>query len=210
MNNILMLSSGSNFVEARKQDPRYKEHFAYMDGYDLPSCDLSPYIAMVVPNLIDQEFLYKHREVIRAFLDSGKLLVFSGHLFRAWVPGGSDFVPKTIRSYHDYIVSVAKPHPIFEGVRPEDMTFNQGVAGFFARGHHPVPPGAEVLLTLPGGEPIVYIDRSSTNGTILLHAGNDLFGYSNPASTASRIGGQLIRWIREEHQRLQERGGPQA
>lgn len=203
MKNILLLDSGSNFVQARLADPRYKDEVAALDVYDLPKSDLSPYIALLVPNLVDQEFLHLHRSVIRQFLDSGKVLVFSGHLFRPWLPGAASFVPRTIRGFRDYEVAIRQPHPIFEGVREEHMTYNKGVAGFFARGHHPAPSGAEVLLTLPDGEPIVYIDRHSCGGTLLVHAGNDLFGYSDPASTASRIGPQLLRWIRGEHERLQ-------
>jgi len=206
MKDLLMLNSRSNFVEGRVNDPRFQHDFTIIDAYDLPGFDLTPYKAMVVPGLIDQEFLWKEKELIREFLDSGRVLVFSGHLFRPWLPGASSFVPRTIRSYHDYVVSVRQPHPVFEGVKPEDMTFNKGVAGFFARGHHPAPEGAEVLLTLPDGEPIVYIDRSSTKGTIFVHSGNDLFGYMSSESTSRRIGPQLIRWIRDEHEQLQAKG----
>ncbi|MFT9846425.1 hypothetical protein [Aneurinibacillus sp. REN35] len=85
------------------------------------------------------------------------------------------------------------------------MTFNKGVAGFFARGHHPVPEGADVLLTLPGGEPITYIDRTTTRGTILVHSGNDLFGYRDSSTTTGRIGRQLLAWIRQEHREIEER-----
>ncbi|ALS24978.1 MULTISPECIES: hypothetical protein [Paenibacillus] len=206
MNDILMLHSGSHFVDARMNDLCYKNDLAFLDVYELPDADLEPYVGMVIPGLIDQEFLTKEKECIRRFLDSGKVLVFSGHLFRPWLPGGSNFVPKTIRSHRDYHVSIHRPHPIFEGVLPEDMTYKQGVAGFFARGHHPVPEGAEVLLTLPGGEPIVYIDRNSTRGTILVHSGNDLLGYHSNDNTSGRIGPQLLRWIRDEHRQLQEKG----
>lgn len=201
-----MLNSRGNFVEARVNDVRFQKDFNIIDAYDLPSCDLSCYKAIAIPGLIDQEFLLKEKDLIRRFLDSGKVLVFCGHLFRPWLPGGSNFVPRTINSYQDYMVSVHQPHPIFEGVKPDDMTFNKGVAGFFSRGHHPVPAGAEVLLTLPDGEPIVYIDRYSTRGTILVHSGNDLFGYMSPERNSGRIGPQLIQWIRDEYKQLEERG----
>jgi len=121
------------------------------------------------------------------------------------IDSGSAFVPKQVRSYHDYTVLIHQPHPIFAGVRPEDMTYRKGVAGFFARGHHPLPPLAEVLLTLADGEPITYIDRFSTRGTILVHAGNNLFGYDEPSDTSGRIAAQLKRWVRDEYGRIRER-----
>jgi hypothetical protein len=67
--------------------------------------------------------------------------------------------------------------PIFRGIGLDELTFRRGVAGFFARGHHPVPDGAQVLTRLAGGEPATYLDRVSTAGTILVQAGSDLLGY---------------------------------
>ncbi|HBZ81544.1 MULTISPECIES: phosphate starvation-inducible protein PhoH [Brevibacillus] len=201
---FLMLDSGCCFGEPRLKDPNYQDFFSFIDVYDLPGHDLSPYKCLVITGLIDQELLYKQKEQIRDFLDGGKVLVFSGNLFLPWLPGASAFVPKEIRNHSDYDVTIAKEHPIFAGVQTYDMTYNKGVAGFFARGHHPLPDGAEVLLTLPGGEPITYIDRNSTKGTILVHSGNDLFGYNHPGKSTGRIALQLTEWARNEYRQLQE------
>jgi hypothetical protein len=190
----------------RSEDPNYQDVFTTIDVYDLAKHDLSGYKCLVIVGLIDQEYLYKEKEIIRQFLDQKKIVVFCGNLHRPWLPGASSFVPKAIHKHSDYEISIHQPHPIFEGVHPDDMTYNKGVSGFFARGHHPLPSGAEVLLTLPGEEPITYIDRNSTKGTILVHSGNDLFGYTFPGKTTGRIAFQLIQWVREEYQQLQERG----
>lgn len=190
----------------RLEDPNYQDVFTIIDTYDLSKYDLSSHKCLVIAGLIDQEYLYKEKEIIREFLDQKKIVVFCGNLHRPWLPGASNFVPKTIEKHSDYDVSIHQPHPIFEGVDPYDMTYNKGVAGFFARGHHPLPPGAEVLLTLPGGEAITYIDRHSTKGTILVHSGGDLFGYNFPGKTTGRIAFQTIQWVRDEYQQLQERG----
>lgn len=77
------------------------------------------------------------------------------------------------------------------------------MAGFFARGHHPVPEGAEVLLTLPDGEPTLYIDRSSTKGTLMVSSGYNLLGYRDGDST-SLIGERVEAWIEQEYKQLQE------
>jgi len=203
---FIMLNSNNAFGKARLYDQRYQKDFEFVDIYDLPHIDMTPYKCLVINSFIDQEFLYEHRNLIADFLGKRKVLLFSGNLFRDWLPGGSSFIPKEIHSFHDYKVSIHQPHPIFEGVLEDDMTFNKGVAGFFARGHHPIPEGAEVLLMLPGGEPINYIDRHSTNGTIFSHVGNDLFGamQKGELKTTNRIRPQLIRWVRDEYTRLQE------
>ena len=119
------------------------------------------------------------------------------------------FIPKEIKWHGDYNVSIAKPHSIFEGVTEDDMTINRGVKGFFARGHHPAPEGAEVLLTLPGGETITYIDRKSTNGTIFVHSGGSLLqtgARMQPQinKTTDRIPAQMEQWVQDEFIRLQK------
>ncbi|MEK3916972.1 phosphate starvation-inducible protein PhoH [Paenibacillus sp. FSL H7-0331] len=202
---FLVLNACSSFAEQRVKDSRYQNDFTFQDVYELPSIDLTPYKCMIINGLIDQEYLNKEKARIADFLAQGKVILFGGHLFRPWLPGGSSFIPKTIRSFNDYAITFANPHPIFEGVEPDDLTYNKGVAGFFARGHHPLPPEAEVLLFLGGAEPIMYIDRLSTKGTIVVHAGSDLLSYSNHPNTAGRITPQLIDWIRSEYKQIQER-----
>ncbi|TCJ16726.1 phosphate starvation-inducible protein PhoH [Rubrobacter taiwanensis] len=183
-----------------------RERVESLDMYELPEAELSPYVALMITGNVDQELLYRERKRIQDFLDSGKVLVFSGHLSREWLPGAGTFVPKEIRSFQDYEIHKAKDHPIFEGVETKDLTFRRGVAGFFARGHNPPPEGVEVILTLPGGEPVVYVDRRSTRGVIFVSACYDLLGfgldrlYSDdaPETTASLIAPQLLAWIEKE------------
>jgi hypothetical protein len=199
---MAVLDSGAFFGEQQLKHPLLRDELKVIDVYDLPETDLTSFIALIIPSFIDQEFLYKYRDRIHAFLNTRKVLVFSGNLFLPWLPGGKSFVSKEIRTFNDYAVSVAQPHPIFEGILPKDLTFKEGVAGFFARGHHPPPEGAEVLLTLPNEEPIIYIDRKSTQGTILVHSGNDLLGYAGSENTACRLVPQLLHWIRNEFLKL--------
>lgn len=193
---IGLVDSGSFFVE--EQLIRLGEAVEPLDIYELPDLDLSRFSGLLFPGSVDQEWLYRQHTLVESFLKLGRVVVFSGHLFRLWLPGAHPFVPKEIHSFRNYQVRIAKPHPIFAGVRPEDLTYRKGIAGFFARGHHPPPPNAEVLLTLADGEPITYLDRSSSKGTILVHSGNDLWGYAKEANTAGRMVVQLLDWVREE------------
>jgi hypothetical protein len=148
--------------------------------------------------MVDQEHLSAHRAVIRRYLDDGGVVVFGGHLHRHWLPGASMFVPLEVRSHRDYEVAWVADHPIFDGVDPSDLTYRRGVAGFFARGHHPPPDGAEALVRLAGGQPVTYLDRCSTAGTILVQSSGDLLGYYGLDSTATRIPGQLLDWAGAE------------
>jgi hypothetical protein len=197
---IALLDAQTTPFPPHAREP-WAEAVDMVDVYDLPGTDLRRHAGLVIEGMVDQEFLYHHRELIRAFLDDAKVLVFSGHLLRPWLPGCGPFVPKHVRSFRDYTVRVVMPHPIFEGVNPYEMTFRKGVAGFFARGHHCPPSGAEVLLALEGGEPVVYLDRHTTPGTILVHSGQSLLAWSGGNTSAGRIRRQLLEWIREEAKR---------
>ncbi|GAA2561651.1 hypothetical protein GCM10010210_40200 [Pseudonocardia hydrocarbonoxydans] len=172
-----------------------------IDLYRLPVTDLGRYRLVVVPGMADQEFLARHREVIRGYLDGGGVLLFGGHLHRDWLPGASRFVPLHPPSLASYRVAEIAPHPIFDGVGPDDLTFRRGVAGFFARGHHPPPPGAQVLVRLAGGEPATYVDQVSTAGTIVVHTTADLFTHGEPGTPAARVPGQLVAWARAQGRR---------
>lgn len=186
----------------------YDERFDVVDMYDLPNMDLTSYTCMVVLGFVDQDFLFEERAIIEQFLKERKIVCFFGNLVTEWLPGQSLFIPKEIQHHSDYDVCIAQPHPIFEGVLEEHMTTNNGVKGFFARGHHPIQEGAEVLLTLRGGEPIAIIDRQATAGTIFLHAGNNLFSGiamgPDGEKTTKRIPQQLITWIQQEVKQLQK------
>jgi hypothetical protein len=169
-----------------------------IDVYELPSLDLDRFAAMLVTDMVDQEFLWQQREVVASFLAHGRVVVFCGQLLRDWLPGCGTFVPARITSMRDYAVQLVEAHPVFAGVDPRDLTFRRGVAGFFARGHNPPPHGAQVLATLTGGQPTTWIDRTTTPGTVFAHAGNSLMYYAQVDSTATRVAPQLLAWIRDE------------
>jgi hypothetical protein len=170
----------------------------HVDCNALHRTDLRPYAAVVVGPNADQEYLLRHRAVIEAFLADGKVIVFCGHLHRRWLPGASPFEALDPPSRAAYQVDVIAEHPIFAGVEADDLTVRRGVAGFFARGHHPPPPGAEVLVRLAGGEPVTYLDRTSTRGTVLVHATADLLALGGHDGSAARVPGQLLDWAVEE------------
>jgi hypothetical protein len=193
-----ILHPRTNFIDEQLKNPDVAAAVDPIDIYDLDRADLSLYLGLAVPGLADQIYLARHAEQLRAFLDAGRVLIFSGMLFAPWLPGGGAYHPKTIRSYKDYFLHVVTPHPIFDGIEMDDLIFRRGVAGFFARGHNDPPPGAEILLALPGGEPVVYLDRVSTRGTILCHSGNDLLGYGKSEDTSTRLVPQLLAWMRAE------------
>jgi hypothetical protein len=195
---IGFLDPDDAFTRRFVETPFFERHLDRIDMYDLPATQLSAYSGLVVSGQADQELLYRNRHLIRHYLEAGGVVAFSGHLTRRWLPGAACFEPKEIDSHADYEVVEATPHPVFEGVSMADLTYQRGVAGFFARGHNPPPAHATTLLRLADGEPIVYVDTESTPGTIFVHSGNDLISFGRRSSTAARVPEQLSEWIRSQ------------
>ena len=205
MNDILFLDPGHAFGLTNRTSPFIQQNFTLVDQYEFAEMDLTPFKCIVVHDFADQIYLERHKAKIEAFLNDHNIVIFGGHLVREWLPGCAIFTPQQVNSFKDYEVSVVNEHPIFEGVAMDELTFNKGVAGFFARGAHiPVPAGAQILLTLPGDMPITYIDRHTTKGTILAHAGRDLFGQRMQKKSSDRISEQLLQWIHDEAKALKD------
>lgn len=188
--------------------------FECIDMYDLVNTDLTPYKAMIISGLVDQDFLAEEQEIITNFLNDGKLLCFFGNLISSWIPGQKPYEVQEIRWHGDYDLTIENNHPIFEGVNVDEMTSKMGVKGIFARGSHPAPEHAEIVVTLPGDKTVTFIDRQSTNGTIFMHSGSTFFHTTgmNPQQGLSteRIPAQMMAWAEAECEALKNRGDHNA
>lgn len=193
---ILELSASHAFSAGAVE--KKDDYISVIDEYELESTDLSNYNVLLITYFVDQEYLYKHKHIIENFLSEGKVVIFCGHLFRKWLPGCSLFMPKKLNGYKDYLVQAVPGAPLFEGVEIDDMVYNKGVAGFFARGYYYAPENAEVCLTFTDGKVISYIDRHTTNGTIIVHAGRSILGYKNSKNTTKKISEQALALLKEE------------
>lgn len=163
-----------------------------IDVYLFPGADLHQYTGLIIAPRVDQELLYRERDKIRAFLDAGKTIVFSGELFRPWLPGAGQSVQYDIRANGGIGVVTLAEHPLLDDLTPEDL------GPGFVYAHYQAPPGAEVLAALPGGEAVLYVDRTSTGGTILVHAGVNLTTYMSEEGRGRQIVPRLIAWINSE------------
>ena len=171
-----------------------KMHLDEIDLYKLPETDLSPYCGLIMSGRVDQEFLYANRQILRDFLDRGNTIAFSGDMVLPWLPGSAASLPFEARPGDDLTLSFAD-HALLEGIDAKD------VGGYFVSGHHPLPDGARALATLADGKVVIYEDKVSSAGTILVHAGHTILGYAADAragTLAKRLIPQLLAWIRAE------------
>jgi len=168
-----------------------------IDVYDLPATELSGFPGLVISGRVDQEFLLTHRSVIAEYLDGGKVVVFAGQLLRPWLPGVELRPPSPSEPYRHRDVAPAAPHPVFAGVDLADLGFRSGLGGYWDAGNR-LPPGATVLLATDDGQPVAYVDRMSTRGTILGFYGQSILGYATEENSSRRIVPQLLAWIDEQ------------
>lgn len=205
---IVKLDGGNAFGESgRAMAPSNtpSEHISIMDQYDLTAETLAPYNVLIVTDFIDQEYLYEQKDVILNFLNEGKIVVASTHVFRTWLPNVNPFMPKEIRKYSDYEMKTTDTPEFFAGVDMKELAYRKGVSGFYSRGFHPVPPkDAQIVLTFLDGTPITYIDRTSTKGTIVAHSARDLTSYATGNNTTKLIASQFKTWLADEIARLKE------
>ncbi len=163
-----------------------------IDVYDLPTTDLSPFTGLIISGRVDQEMLHRHRHAIRAFLDDGKVVVFSGQVFRPWLPGVSGTELVDLGALGGTAAVTIAPHPVFDGLTPADF------GPSFVHGYNTPPAGAEIVVSLPDGNAVVYVDRASTGGTILVHAGINFMNYIVEQSAVREIIPRLVAWINAE------------
>lgn len=162
-----------------------------IDLDDLPDTDLSPFAGLILAGRSDQQLLAAIRERLRAFLDRGRAVVFSGQLTLDWLPGAAPFQrhegnDEAARSRPPRL----EPHAVFDGVTASEL----GAAFLYRHGWHEPPQGAEVIARQADGTPGAYVDQNSTGGTILLHGGANLLANAVTDSSAARIVPQLVTW----------------
>jgi len=129
-------------------------------------------------------------------LNRGGTIIFNGHLAYPLIDGLAPFQVAAGRGRDDLVIQRVNPHPVFDGVDCQDLSFRRGVAGFYARGANPPPAGASVLHQLKkDSSPIDWIWQRPEGGQILMHSGNTMWMYLNDKTSAARIAPQLLDWV---------------
>lgn len=151
--------------------PKYARHLTGGLVYlpDLATTDLTGHAGLVIPERLHRGLLTRAAPRILDLLDAGGTVIAfaGGEPLPGFLPG--------VRWQHrptNYwwwlepgadlgLRSPAPDHTLFDHLELADCTWH----------YHGVldpPAGAEVLLTLPTGEALLYIDRVSTRGTLVV------------------------------------------
>lgn len=170
--------------------------FDTLDVRDITAGHLANRAVLLLEAHIDQRALMEWRDALERHLQTGGLVVFNGHLAYPLFTDMPLFRVASGRGREDLILERVAPHPVFEGVDCDDLSFRRGVAGFYARGGNPMPPGAQLLHRLhQDGSPVDWIWHRPQGGTVFMHSGNNMWLYQNDATSAARIAPQLVEWM---------------
>lgn len=191
---VLMLTTGSRSELAGRAE--YADVVADLDPYRLADVDLSGVRGVLAGAHVDQVFLRAHRPLLDRFVAGGGRLVVCGQVVLPFVAGLCPFRPLAYRGVADLTVHRLADHPVWHGVDPADLTFRRGVAGFYGRGYYPDPP-ADALLVHGLGPRRLTLDAVYPHGAgeVLVHGGNDLWGYAEDDTTAARMTPSLLDWV---------------
>lgn len=164
------------------------------DIYAFDEIDLDRYGALLISMHADQRFLAGRAERIERFLLDGGTVVANGHVAYPFLPGIG--TARTLPHYglDDLRILRLVEHPIWAGVSGDDLTFRRGVAGFYGRSWHDLPPGALALNAVGVPDRVLDILHPVGRGRVLLHGGNDLWQFGGPDSTA-RLVPQFLEWL---------------
>lgn len=190
--------------------PLYRHIMEYVDIYeDMEAIELEKYCAIVLPAMVDEIYLHRFVNKIRAYLDNGGVVISFMQNYTGILPNNTGYVASSvpIKDRDVHFAQGESSEYIFDGIREYDVNVRRGVKGFFNRGYFELdrfPQGQkpEVLLEDNQGKCVAYIDRTSTNGIILAAAATDLLGFGLfDNTTARRMGPNLLGWLEKELQK---------
>jgi len=160
--------------------------------YELGTADLAKFDMLIVPRGSDQEYLCSVRHKLRRFLDSGRVIAAFGELSTPWLPNAEWRAPLEDDNDEPVIVS---DHEIFRGLAPSQLRWHTSITTWCCHGHFSTRSEQEVIAASPSGNPIVYIDESSTGGAILCSSNLDPFcHFFQGIPAAERYIRNIIAW----------------
>lgn len=146
---------------------------------------------------LDQIRAETWRADLDALLDRGGRVFLNGHVARPFVTGLAPFVLSG-REQGDLTQTVLADHPVFAGVDRAGFQRRRGVAGFYGRGHNPMPAGALALTGVgPALAPLDWVWQRPEGGMVFSHAGNDLWGNTDDDAVTARLVRNIVGWVAE-------------
>lgn len=150
---------------------------------------------LITTTHLDQIGFLDWQEEVEALLARGGRWFFNGHVLRELVSGLESYIPLKHPKRADYTLTRLSEHPIFAGIDQRDLEENKGVAGFYGRGHNPLPPGGIAVNGIgPDLLPVDWDWPLPGGGRMFSHAGNDLGGMGSAMGHNTVLTDRILAW----------------
>ncbi len=161
----------------------------------LTDMDIDEATGLVTTMHLDQIGFLEHEAALHRLLGRGGRIAFNGHLLKPFLAGLRPYLPLEEPRRRDLALTRLAPHAILDGLDVENLVTRRGVAGFYGRGHAPLPPGGEGIVGLgPDRVPVDWVWRTPLGGEVFVHSGNDLWSIADASATNDLIARQMIGW----------------
>ncbi|MCR6636672.1 hypothetical protein [Devosia sp.] len=148
---------------------------------------------------LDQLGLMHFADDLEAFMARGGRWFFNGHILRPFLKGLGIYEPIAKAKRADLVLTRLNEHPIFAGIDQPSFEENRGVAGFYGRGHNPLPEGALAINGIgPQNLPIDWEWTLPSGGKMFSHAGNDVGGMGGPNPNHALLAPRILAWTMGE------------
>lgn len=166
---------------------------------DLTEAHIGAARGLITTTHLDQIGWMAHMPAVVRLLGRGGNWFFNGHVLRRFLPGLDPYRPLERPKRADFAMVRLTEHPVFAGIEQESLEENKGVAGFYGRGHNPLPAGGVAVNGIgPDRLPIDWEWRRPEGGRIFCHAGNDLGGPGGDSGMAGLLTSRIIAWANGE------------
>lgn len=168
MRKIAVLHSGNSHQYRTFHEPKYNRYFCnviYLP--ELEQTSLAEIDVLIVPSQLHRGLVSKHIDQIRSVVERGKTIVAFGAQSCDWFPNHNwQFRPTNfwwwLEPNADSGLVLNQPdHDLFRYITLDDATWHyHGV--FFP------PAGTETLISVKEDGAVLYIDKVSTPGTLIM------------------------------------------
>lgn len=192
---VLFVDSYSGMTEALFDKPEAAGKLRRVRQRDLTAAHFTGASGLITTMYLDQIGFIEHAGSIQALLGRGRRWLFNGHVLRPIVPGLGIYVPLPEPRRVDFTLTRLSEHPIFAGIDQKALEMNKGVAGFYGRGHNPMPQGATAINGLgPQNLPIDWHWARPEGGYIFSHAGNDFWHNGDDEALHQMLADRAVAW----------------
>ena len=163
---------------------------------DLTPAHFAEATGLITTQHLDQVGLLQHAGSVDALLARGGRWIFNGHMLRVLVPGLGIYVPLKKPGRADFALTRLAAHPIFDGIDQRALEEDMGVAGFYGRGHNPMPQGATAINGVgPELMPVDWEWRLPGGGRMLSHAGSDFWNSGDDDALKQVLADRALAWV---------------